>query len=346
MAGGVNRMSLGVQSFDTTVRRQVGRLDDKETVLRNLAALRAYNQCVVVIDLIYGLPGQTHEIWKADLNSLIESGVDGVDLYQLNVFDNSDLAKRIQAGALPPAATTKEQARMFAFGRSYLEARKYNRLSACHWSRTNRERSLYNTYAKEGVTMFPFGSGAGGNLDGYSTMLYRTLDTYEKAVEKSEKPFMALVKQSDVQPLVSKTLAQLEQGYFDLHALAEADGRLADLQWLYELWQKQGLVTYNGVQYRLTEAGEFWQVNLAQTTVECINYLIKGEETMSLQGIAAQEGGETKAMSDKVRRIIDAMKKAKSAGGGPTPEAMAMMTEAMNSMTPEEIQTVMKSMRE
>lgn len=235
---------------------------------------------------------------------------------------------------------------MFAFGRSYLEARKYNRLSACHWSRTNRERSLYNTYAKEGVTMFPFGSGAGGNLDGYSTMLYRTLDTYEKAVEKSEKPFMALVKQSDVQPLVSKTLAQLEQGYFDLHALAEADGRLADLQWLYELWQKQGLVTYNGVQYRLTEAGEFWQVNLAQTTVECINYLIKGEETMSLQGIAAQEGGETKAMSDKVRRIIDAMKKAKSAGGGPTPEAMAMMTEAMNSMTPEEIQTVMKSMRE
>lgn len=346
MAGGVNRMSLGVQSFDTTVRRQVGRLDDKETVLRNLAALRAYNQCVVVIDLIYGLPGQTHEIWKADLNSLIESGVDGVDLYQLNVFDNSDLAKRIQAGALPPAATTKEQARMFAFGRSYLEARKYNRLSACHWSRTNRERSLYNTYAKEGVTMFPFGSGAGGNLDGYSTMLYRTLDTYEKAVEKSEKPFMALVKQSDVQPLVSKTLAQLEQGYFDLHALAEADGRLADLQWLYELWQKQGLVTYNGVQYRLTEAGEFWQVNLAQTTVECINYLIKGEETMSLQGIAAQEGGETKAMSDKVRRIIDAMKKAKSAGGGPTPEAMAIMTEAMNSMTPEEIQTVMKSMRE
>ena len=138
MAGGVNRMSLGVQSFDTTVRRQVGRLDDKETVLRNLAALRAYNQCVVVIDLIYGLPGQTHEIWKADLNSLIESGVDGVDLYQLNVFDNSDLAKRIQAGALPPAATTKEQARMFAFGRSYLEARKYNRLSACHWSRTEK----------------------------------------------------------------------------------------------------------------------------------------------------------------------------------------------------------------
>ena len=344
MAGGVNRMSLGVQSFDTKVRRQVGRLDDKETVLKNLKALEAYNQCVTVIDLIYGLPGQDHEIWKEDLDCLIASGVDGADLYQLNVFDNSDLSKRIAAGALPPAATTKEQAKMFAFARDYLNKRRFRRLSAAHWSQTNRERSLYNTLAKRGVTMFPFGSGAGGHLDGYSTMLYRTIDTYSQAVERHEKPFMALVKQSEVQPLVNCTLEQLEQGYFNVDALVAADGRLTDLKWLYDLWQDQGFVSFNGVLYELTEAGEFWQVNLAQTTVECINYLIKGEETMSLQGVAAQDGDETKAMSEKVLKIITAMKKAKSAGGGPTPEAMAMMTEAMKMLTPEELQEVMKNM--
>lgn len=344
MAGGVNRMSLGVQSFDTKVRRQVGRLDDKETVLKNLKALEAYNQCVTVIDLIYGLPGQDHEIWKEDLDCLIASGVDGADLYQLNVFDNSDLSKRIAAGALPPAATTKEQAKMFAFARDYLNKRRFRRLSAAHWSQTNRERSLYNTLAKRDVTMFPFGSGAGGHLDGYSTMLYRTIDTYSQAVERHEKPFMALVKQSEVQPLVNCTLEQLEQGYFNVDALVAADGRLTDLKWLYALWQDQGFVSFNGVLYELTEAGEFWQVNLAQTTVECINYLIKGEETMSLQGVAAQDGDETKAMSEKVLKIITAMKKAKSAGGGPTPEAMAMMTEAMKMLTPEELQEVMKNM--
>ena len=309
-----------------------------------MKALEAYNQCVTVIDLIYGLPGQDHEIWKEDLDCLIASGVDGADLYQLNVFDNSDLSKRIAAGALPPAATTKEQAKMFAFVRDYLNKRRFRRLSAAHWSQTNRERSLYNTLAKRGVTMFPFGSGAGGHLDGYSTMLYRTIDTYSQAVERHEKPFMALVKQSEVQPLVNCTLEQLEQGYFNVDALVAADGRLTDLKWLYDLWQDQGFVSFNGVLYELTEAGEFWQVNLAQTTVECINYLIKGEETMSLQGVAAQDGDETKAMSEKVLKIITAMKKAKSAGGGPTPEAMAMMTEAMKMLTPEELQEVMKNM--
>ena len=344
MAEGVNRMSLGVQSFNTKVRRQVGRLDDKDTVLRRLEELQAYNQCVVVIDLIYGLPSQSMDVWRDDLECLMTSAADGADLYQLNVYDNSDLAKRIQAGALDPAATTKEQARMFEFGREYLMKRNCRRLSAAHWAKTNRERSLYNTLAKTGVTMFPFGSGAGGRVDGYSTMLYRTLDTYATAVEEKKKPFMALVKESDIQPLVNKTLAQIEQGYFNVDLLVGEDPRLSDLKWLYDLWEKQGLVENNGVIYKLTTAGEFWQVNLAQTTVECIQYLVKGVESMSLQGVAAQDGAETKAVSEKVEKIIAAMKKAKSSGAGPTPEAMKMMTEAMQSMSPEEMQEVMKHM--
>ena len=175
-------------------------------------------------------------------------------------------------------------------------------------------------------------------------MLYRTLDTYATAVEEKKKPFMALVKESDIQPLVNKTLAQIEQGYFNVDLMVEEDPRLSDLKWLYDLWEKQGLVENNGVIYKLTTAGEFWQVNLAQTTVECIQYLVKGVESMSLQGVAAQDGAETKAVSEKVEKIIAAMKKAKSSGAGPTPEAMKMMTEAMQSMSPEEMQEVMKHM--
>ena len=112
LANGVNRMALGVQSFHTDIRRSVGRLDDEETVLKNLRSLLDYNQCAVVVDLIYGLPGQDMQVWKEDLDLLIQSGVDGADLYQLNVFDGSDLNKAIARGALPPAATTDYQGRI------------------------------------------------------------------------------------------------------------------------------------------------------------------------------------------------------------------------------------------
>ena len=80
---GVNRVSLGVQSFDTAVRRSVGRLDDEETVLRRLDDVRAYNQAVIVIDLMYGLPGQTMDVWRRDLRLLTTCAADGADLYQL-----------------------------------------------------------------------------------------------------------------------------------------------------------------------------------------------------------------------------------------------------------------------
>lgn len=289
MNNGVNRMSIGIQSFNTKVRQMVGRLDTKETVLERLAALKAYGQCSVVIDLIYGLPGQTMKVWEQDLADLVKSGVDGADLYQLNVFDGSDLNRDIASGKVPPAATTSMQGDMFEFGRTYLETRAYRRLSAAHWSANNRERSLYNILAKAGVPMFPFGSGAGGNVDGYGMMLHRALKPYEDMVSRGEKPFMALMKQSDLQPFVNQVVSQLEQGHLNINTLVAMDSRLDELNWLYKLWQERGLVSYNGLLYKLTSAGEFWTVNITQSTLEAMEYIITGKNSFALESVAAQD---------------------------------------------------------
>lgn len=288
-ANGVNRISLGVQSFDTKVRQAQGRIETREEVLERLALLKAYGQCSVVLDLIYGLPGQNMEVWEQDLADLVASGIDGADFYQLNVYEGSDLNKRIAEGKLDPAATTKEQARMYAFAHEYMVKRGWRQLSMCHWSRSNRERSLYNALAKEGVPMFPFGSSAGGFLEGYAVMLHRVLQPYAMLVASGQKPIMGLVRQSDIQPFANRAVSMLERGFIDLARLAEMDGRLADLCWLYTLWEEHGFVKFNGIQYELTVAGKFWEVNLAQTTVECIQYLLTGENTLNLESIAAQD---------------------------------------------------------
>ena len=289
MSNGVNRMSIGVQSFNTKVRQMVGRLDTKETVLERLATLKSYGQCSVVIDLIFGLPGQTMDVWEQDLADLVSSGVDGADLYQLNVFDGSDLNRDIGSGKVPPAATTAMQGEMFEFGRTYLEARAYRRLSSAHWSANNRERSLYNMLAKAGVPMFPFGSGAGGNVDCYGMMLHRALKPYEDMVSRGEKPFMALMKQSDLQPFVNQVVSQLEQGYLNINTLVAMDSRLGELHWLYKLWEERGLVTYNGLLYKLTAAGEFWTVNITQSTLEAMEYIMTGKNSFALESVAAQD---------------------------------------------------------
>ena len=368
MNNGVNRMSIGIQSFNTKVRQMVGRLDTKETVLERLAALKAYGQCSVVIDLIYGLPGQTMEVWEQDLADLVSSGVDGADLYQLNVFDGSDLNRDIASGKVPPAATTAMQGDMFEFGRTYLDARAYRRLSAAHWSANNRERSLYNILAKAGVPMFPFGSGAGGNVDGYGMMLHRALKPYEDMVSRGEKPFMALMKQSDLQPFVNQVVSQLEQGYLNINTLVAMDSRLDELNWLYKLWEERGLVSYNGLLYKLTSAGEFWTVNITQSTLESMEYILTGKNSFALESVAAQDTKTTSKENpnQEVRGIgqgkanisvptdedteaqrkeaLIAKAKAEIAKSGASGESANRMVQAMYNLSADEIEYMMERM--
>ena len=368
MANGVNRMSIGVQSFNTEVRQMVGRLDTKETVLERLAALKAYGQCSVVIDLIYGLPGQTMEVWEQDLADLVSSGVDGADLYQLNVFDGSDLNKDIAKGKVPAAATTAMQGDMFEFGRKYLDERSYRRLSAAHWSANNRERSLYNILAKAGVPMFPFGSGAGGNVDGYGMMLHRALKPYEDMVSRGEKPFMALMKQSELQPVVNQVVSQLEQGFLNIISLVTLDLRLEELNWLYKLWEERGLVAYNGLLYKLTAAGEFWTVNLTQSTLEAVEYIMTGKNSFAMEAVAAQDTKTTSKdnPNQEVRGIgqgkanisvptdedseaqrkeaLIAKAKAEIAKSGASGESAERMVQAMYNLSADEIEYMMERM--
>ena len=368
MANGVNRMSIGVQSFNTEVRQMVGRLDTKETVLERLATLKAYGQCSVVIDLIYGLPGQTMEVWEQDLADLVSSGVDGADLYQLNVFDGSDLNKDIAKGKVPAAATTAMQGDMFEFGRKYLDERSYRRLSAAHWSANNRERSLYNILAKAGVPMFPFGSGAGGNVDGYGMMLHRALKPYEDMVSRGEKPFMALMKQSELQPVVNQVVSQLEQGFLNIMSLVTLDPRLEELNWLYKLWEERGLVAYNGLLYKLTAAGEFWTVNLTQSTLEAVEYIMTGKNSFAMEAVAAQDTKTTSKdnPNQEVRGIgqgkanisvptdedseaqrkeaLIAKAKAEIAKSGASGESAERMVQAMYNLSADEIEYMMERM--
>ena len=60
--------------------------------------------------------------------------------------------------------------------------------------------------------MFPFGSGAGGNVDGYGMMLHRALKPYEDMVIAVKTIHGHFMKQSELQPVVNQVVSQLEQG--------------------------------------------------------------------------------------------------------------------------------------
>jgi oxygen-independent coproporphyrinogen III oxidase len=95
---GVNRVSLGVQSFVDVEAAAVGRLHKRATVLDDIARLRAAGITNINVDLIAGLPHQTPQSWKESLTEAIATAVPHVSVYMLEVDEDSRLGRELIAG--------------------------------------------------------------------------------------------------------------------------------------------------------------------------------------------------------------------------------------------------------
>jgi oxygen-independent coproporphyrinogen III oxidase len=97
-SSGVNRVSLGVQSFVDREAAAVGRLHQRKTVEDDISRLRAAGLANLNLDLIAGLPHQTGASWEVSLAAAVDSGVPHVSVYTLEVDEDSRLGRELLAG--------------------------------------------------------------------------------------------------------------------------------------------------------------------------------------------------------------------------------------------------------
>jgi oxygen-independent coproporphyrinogen-3 oxidase len=95
---GVNRVSLGVQSFVDQEAQAVGRLHKRSTVIEEVARLRAAGIDRINVDLIAGLPHQTAESWTYSLADTVALGAPHASVYMLEVDEDSRLGRELIAG--------------------------------------------------------------------------------------------------------------------------------------------------------------------------------------------------------------------------------------------------------
>ncbi len=95
---GVNRVSLGVQSFVDAEAAAAGRLHKRQTVFDDIAKLRTAGIPKINIDLIAGLPHQTAMSWQNSLSEAISTGVPHASIYMLEIDEDSRLGRELIAG--------------------------------------------------------------------------------------------------------------------------------------------------------------------------------------------------------------------------------------------------------
>lgn len=99
---GVNRLNLGIQSFNDRNLAFLGRVHDARAARRAVAAARAAGFEDIGLDLIYGLPGQTPAAWRTDLQAALETAPAHLSCYMLTYAPGTPLEDARRAGRIAP----------------------------------------------------------------------------------------------------------------------------------------------------------------------------------------------------------------------------------------------------
>lgn len=97
---GVNRISIGVQSFIDQELNVLGRLHSAQNSWDCVRDAMAAGFANISLDLMYGLPGQSAEVWRWNLETAISIGIPHLSLYQLTIEGHTPMARSIETGSL------------------------------------------------------------------------------------------------------------------------------------------------------------------------------------------------------------------------------------------------------
>jgi oxygen-independent coproporphyrinogen-3 oxidase len=177
---GVNRLSIGVQSFDNAELRFLGRIHDAARAEEACHAAREAGFDSVSIDLIFGLPRQTTEQWRRSLEKAVAVGPDHLSLYALTLEEDTPLARRVAAGECQEP-DPDVQAEMYTWSSEQLAEAGYEQYEISNWSRPGH-RCRHNLTYWQSRPYLGLGAGAHSYVDGYRLANQRLPDRYIELV--------------------------------------------------------------------------------------------------------------------------------------------------------------------
>jgi oxygen-independent coproporphyrinogen-3 oxidase len=131
---GVNRLSLGVQSFSEDALRLLGRIHTAAEADQALTMARQAGLDHVNLDLIFGLPGQSLAAWQEDLEEALRREPEHLSLYGLTLEEGTPLAEDVACGRLP-LPDEDLGAEMYLWAEERLEAAGYGHYEISNWAR-------------------------------------------------------------------------------------------------------------------------------------------------------------------------------------------------------------------
>lgn len=188
LQAGVNRLSIGVQSFNQQHLQAMGRGHSAEQAIEAVQLAQKVGYKNIGIDLIYGLPQQTIQQWQADLEQAVALNVQHMSLYCLSLEEDTPWRRLFQQGELP-AIDDDLAADMFELTMQRLQAAGF-----CHYEISNFAlpgcESRHNSNYWKRENYLGLGVAAAGCLLNYRLYNEKDLYSYQKKLQQEELPLL------------------------------------------------------------------------------------------------------------------------------------------------------------
>ena len=178
----VNRVSLGVQTFDDKMLKKIGRSHLEKDIYENIDRLKLAGFDNISIDLIYALPGQTMDQVKDNVAKAIALDIPHMSLYSLILENHTVFMNRMRRGKLP-LPKEEVEAEMFEYIIAELERAGFEHYEISNFSKPGFE-SRHNLMYWDNAEYYGIGAGASGYVNGVRYKNHGPIRHYLKAVEE------------------------------------------------------------------------------------------------------------------------------------------------------------------
>ena len=182
---GINRISLGAQSFNDSLLRQIGRIHTAEEIREGVRLVRKAGFNSLNLDLMFGLPGQTLADWQKTLEEAMSLKPEHLSLYGLMLEENTPLAmNRERIERFPD---DDAQAEMYELAKEVLASEGYWHYETSNFSRPEYE-CQHNLGYWQGVEYLGLGTGAVSCINNRRWKNSKDLGLYEQKLAQGEQP--------------------------------------------------------------------------------------------------------------------------------------------------------------
>jgi len=254
---GINRINIGVQSFDDSTLAFLGRRHSSAEAISAIEKVRAAGFGNVGLDLIYGVPGQDMQSWMKTLGKALSFTPEHLSCYQLTIEPSTPLGKRYKAGEIvPPDEDLLYE--FFMKTSEFLEASGYTHYEVSNFARDSYFMSRHNRKYWDHTPYLGLGPAAHSFSGNRRWWNHRCLDQYVEAIQTNMPPIggheMLTGEQRRLEYLY---LGLRTQRGIDLDTFRERYGYdlLHEKGELLRTMEREGLITITGNSLCPTRSG-------------------------------------------------------------------------------------------